>query len=97
MIVILMDSAIAQRIWCEICDWTLRPGTSLEQHNFGLVHRTLLEAVARLPPGKFQDFRDAVTLSSCKKKKFGLKRELRRATSQVSFLFFILIANVFFF
>ncbi len=73
---ILMDSVIAQSLWCEICDWTLRLGKNLEQHNSGLVHRTLLEAVPQLPPGKFQDFRDAVTLSSRKKSKFGFKREL---------------------
>ncbi len=71
-----MDSGIAQGLWCEICDWTLRSGTNLEQYYSGLMHQTLLEVVAQLPPGKFQDFRDAVTLNSCKKKKFGLKREL---------------------
>jgi hypothetical protein len=82
---VLMDSVIAQGLWCEICDWTLWSGTNLEQHNLGLVHRTLLEAVARLPPGKFQDFRVAVTLRSHKKSKFGLKRELLGVASQVSF------------
>jgi hypothetical protein len=92
-----MDSRIAQGIWCEICDWTLRPGTSLEQHNSGLVHRTLLDAVAQLAPGKFLEFRDAVTSSSRKKSKFGLKRELRKAASQVSFFFLIVIANTIFF
>jgi len=97
MIVILMDSTIAQGIWCEVCDWTLRPGTSLEQHNSELVHRTLLEAVVRLPPGKFLEFRDVVTLSSRKKSKFGLKRELPKAASQVSFFFLIVIANIFIF
>jgi hypothetical protein len=76
MTIVLMDSTIAQGIWCEVCDWTFRPSTSLEQHNSGLVHRTLLEAIARLPPGKFLEFKDAVTLSSHKKNKFGLKREL---------------------
>jgi hypothetical protein len=85
MTVVLMDSRIAQGIWCEICDWTLRPGTSLEQHNSGLVHRTLLDAITRLAPGKFLEFRDAVTSNSRKKSKFGLKRELRKAASQVSF------------
>jgi len=85
MIVVLMDSRIAQGIWCEICDWTLRPGTSLEQHNSKLVHRTLFDAVAWLAPGKFLEFRDAVTSSSRKKSKFGLKRELWKAASQVSF------------
>jgi hypothetical protein len=92
-----MDSTIAQGIWYEVCDWTLRPGTSLEQHNSGLVHRTLLEAVARLPPDKFMEFRDAITLSSRKKSKFGLKRELQKAASQVSFFFLIVIANIFLF
>jgi hypothetical protein len=82
-----MDSVIAQGLWCEICDWTLRPSTNLEQHNSGLVHRTLLEAMARLSPGKFQDFRDVVTLSRRKKSKFGLKRELLGAASYVSFFF----------
>jgi len=89
-----MDSRIAQGIWCEICDWTLQPGTNLEQHNSRLVHRTLLDAVARLAPGKFLEFRDAVTSRSRKKSKFALKRELRKAAAQVSFfLFLIVIAN----
>jgi len=92
-----MDLRIAQGIWCEICDWTLRPGTSLEQHNSGLVHRTLLDAVARLAPGKFLEFRDAMTSNSRKKNKFGFKQELRKAASQVSFFFLIVIANTFFF
>jgi hypothetical protein len=77
-----MDSRIAQGIWCEICDWILRTGTSLEQHNSELVHRTLLDAVARLAPCKFLEFRDAVTSNSRKKSKFGLKQELRKAASQ---------------
>jgi hypothetical protein len=53
---VFMDSVIAQGLWCEICDWALRLGTNLEQHNSGLVHRTLFEAVTRLPPIKFQEF-----------------------------------------
>ncbi len=97
MIVVLMDSRIAQGIWCEICDWTLRSRTSLEEHNSGLVHRTLLDAVARLALDKFLEFRDAVISSSRKKSKFALKRELRKAASQVSFFFFLIdIANTFF-
>jgi hypothetical protein len=92
-----MDSRIAQGIWCEICDWTLRSRTSLEEHNSGLVHRTLLDAVARLALDKFLEFRDAVISSSRKKSKFALKRELRKAASQVSFFFFLIdIANTFF-
>ncbi len=93
---VFMDSVITQGLWCEICDWALRPGTNLEQHNSGLVHRTLLEAVARLAPVKFQEFRDEVTLNGRKKSKFGLQRELLGATSQVSF-FLIVIANFYFF
>jgi hypothetical protein len=88
--VVLMDSRIAQGIWCEICDWTLLPGTCLEEHNSGLVHRTLLDAVARLAPDKFLEFRDAMISTSGKKSKFALKRELRKAASQVSFFFFFL-------
>ncbi len=86
---VLMNSRIAQGIWCEICDWTLQPGTNLEQHNSGLVHRTLLDAVVRLTLGKFLEFRDAVTSSSRKKSKFALKRELRKAAAQVSFFSFL--------
>ncbi len=85
-----MDSRIAQGIWCEICDWTLLPGTCLEEHNSGLVHRTLLDAVARLAPDKFLEFRDAMISTSRKKSKFALKRDLRKAASQVSFFFFFL-------
>jgi hypothetical protein len=53
------------------------------------VHRTLLDAVARLAPGKFLEFRDAVTSSSRKKSKFALKRELQKAAAQVSFFSFL--------
>jgi hypothetical protein len=58
-----MDPVIAQGLWCEICDWTFRLGTNLEQHNLKLVHRTLLEAVARLALVKFQEFRDMAILN----------------------------------
>jgi hypothetical protein len=68
MAVVLMDSRIAQGILCEICDWTLLPGSCLEEHNSGLVHRTLVDAVARLALDKFLEFRDAVISSSRKKK-----------------------------
>jgi hypothetical protein len=61
----------------------------LEQHNSGLVHRTLLDAVARLAPGKFLEFRDAMTSNSRKKSKFALKRELRKAAAQVNFFSFL--------
>jgi hypothetical protein len=92
-----MGSRIAQGIWCEICDWTLRSRTSLEEHNSGLVHRTLFDAVARLALDKFLEFRDAVISTSRKKSKFALKRELRKAASQVSFFFFLIdIANTLF-
>jgi hypothetical protein len=96
MTTIFMDSVITQGLWCEICDWALRPGTNLEQHNSGLVHGTLLEAVARLALVKFQEFKDEVTLNGRKKSKFGLQRELLGDTSQVS-LFLIVIANILFF
>jgi hypothetical protein len=48
-----MDSVLALGHRCEVCDWTLRPGTDLEQHNSGLVHRTLLDAFERLTPDMF--------------------------------------------
>ncbi len=89
MTVVFMDSRIAQGIWCKICNWTFQPGTNLEQHNSGLVHRTLLDAVARLAPGKFLEFKDAVTSNSRKKSKFALKQELRKAAAQVSFFSFL--------
>jgi hypothetical protein len=64
---------------CDICAWTLLPGTDLEQHNSGLVHRTLLDAFARLTPEEFNGFRDTV-ISNCRKKgKFRLKQELKAA------------------
>jgi hypothetical protein len=93
---LFMDSVIAQGLWCEICDWALWSGTNLEQHNSGLMHQTLLEAVARLAPIKFQEFRDEVILNGRKKSKFGLQRELLGATSQVNF-FLIVITNILFF
>ncbi len=93
-----MDSRIAQGILCEICDWTLLPSSCLEEHNSGLVHRTLFDAVARLAPDKFLEFRDAMISSSRKKSKYALKWELRKAASQVSFFFFLTdIANTLFF
>jgi hypothetical protein len=39
----------------------------LEQHNSELIHRTLLKAIARLTPDKFQEFRDALILNSRKR------------------------------
>ncbi len=87
MTVVLMDSRIAQGILWEICDWTLLSGSCLEEHNSGLVHRTLLDAVARLASDKFLEFRDAVISSSRKKSKYALKQELRKAASQVNFFF----------
>jgi hypothetical protein len=80
-----MKSAEGHR--CEICAWTLRAGTDLEQHNSGLIHRTLLEAFARLTPERFEGFRDSVILKGSKRKgskrgkggKFCLKQELRAA------------------
>jgi len=51
-----MDSVATQGPRCEICAWTLRSNTNLEQHNSGLVHRTLLEALGRLTLDKFQAF-----------------------------------------
>jgi hypothetical protein len=58
-----MDSMAAQAPWCEVCAWTLRPSTDLEQHNLGFVHRTLMEAFARLTADKFQEFQDVVILN----------------------------------
>jgi hypothetical protein len=93
-----MDSRIAQGILCKICDWTLLPGSCLEEHNSGLLHRTLLDAIARLMPDKFLEFRDVVISNSRKKSKYALKWELQKATSQVSFFFFFTdIANTLFF
>jgi len=93
-----MDSKIAQGILCEICDWTLLSGLCLEEHNSGLVHRTLLDAVMWLAPDKFLEFRDAMISSSRKKSKYALKRELRKVASQVNFFFFLTdIANTLFF
>ncbi len=98
MTVVFMDSRIARGIFCEVCDWTLLPGSSLEEHNSGLVHRTLLDALARLAPDKFLEFRNAVISRSRKKSKYALKRELRKAASQVSFFFFLTdIANTLFY
>ncbi len=78
-----MDSVPARGHRCEVCDWTFRPGTDLEQHNSGLVHRTLLDAFERLTPDRFQAFRDAVISTARTRGKYQLKRELR-AAPQVS-------------
>ncbi|CAM6002702.1 unnamed protein product [Sphagnum balticum] len=88
-----MDSVAAHAPWCEVCAWTLRPGTDMEQHNSGLVHRTLTEATARLTADKFQEFRDAVVLHGRKKGKWRLKQELREASSHVSLHFGINILS----
>jgi hypothetical protein len=85
---VAMDSVAAQAHRCEVCAWTLRPGTDLEQHNTGLIHRTLMEAFARLTADKFQEFRDAVILNGRKKGKSRLKQELRGAASSQVSLFF---------
>jgi hypothetical protein len=68
-----MDSVVAQGPRCEICAWTLRSSTDLEQHNSGLVHQILLEAFGRLTLDKFQAFQDAVILNSRKRNKLHLK------------------------
>ncbi|CAK9236897.1 unnamed protein product [Sphagnum troendelagicum] len=74
-----MDSMAAKGPKCEICAWTLRSGTDLEQHNLRLVHRTLVEAFGQLTLNKFQVFQDAVIFNGHKRGKFELKQELRGA------------------
>jgi hypothetical protein len=44
-----------------------------------LIHRTLLEASARLTPERFEGFCDSVILKGSKRGKFRLKQELRAA------------------
>jgi len=51
-----MDSVPTRGHRCEVCNWTLRPGTDFEQHNSRLVHRTLFDAFEHLTPDKFQTF-----------------------------------------
>jgi len=79
MTTVTMDSVATQGLKCEICAWTFRLGTDLEQHNLGLVHQTLLEAFRRWTLDKFQAFRNTVILNGCKKNKLHLKQELRGA------------------
>jgi len=81
---VAMDLVATQGPRCEICAWTLRSSTDFEQHNLGLIHRTLLEAFGRLTFNKFQGFRDAVILNGRKRSKFQFKQELRGAALHVS-------------
>jgi len=64
---------------CDICAWTLRPGTDVEQHNSGLLHRTLLDASARLTPEEFGRFRQRVALDGPKKGRTRLKQVIKQA------------------
>jgi hypothetical protein len=70
---------------CDTCAWTFWPCTDVDQHNFGLLYRTLLDAFARLTP-EFQRFRDMVISNSSKKGKSRLKQELK-STPQVGLPF----------
>ncbi len=65
-----MDSVLARGHRCEVCDWTLRPGTDLEQHNSELVHRTLLDTFERLTPDRCPAFRDVVISTACMRGKY---------------------------
>jgi hypothetical protein len=62
---------------CDICAWTLRPGTDVEQHNSGLLHRTLLDASARLTPKEFGRFHQRVALDGPKKGRTRLKQVIK--------------------
>jgi len=64
---------------CDICAWTLRPGTDVEQHNFGLLHQTLLDASARLTPEEFRRFHQRVALDGPKKGRTRLKQVIKQA------------------
>jgi hypothetical protein len=62
---------------CDTCAWTFRPGTDVDQHNSGLLHRTLLDAFARLTPEEFQRFCDMAISNGSKKGRSRLKQELK--------------------
>ncbi|CAM6054105.1 unnamed protein product [Sphagnum tenellum] len=64
---------------CDICTWTLNPGTDIEQHNSGLLHRTLLDAFARLTPEEFGRFCQRVALDGPKKGRTCLKQVIKQA------------------
>jgi hypothetical protein len=81
---VTMDSMAAQGPRCEICAWTLWSSTDLEQHNSGLVHRTLLESFGWLTLDKFQAFQDVMIFNGHKRGKLQLKQELRGVALQVS-------------
>jgi hypothetical protein len=69
---------------CDICAWTLRPGTDVEQHNSGLLHRTLLDASARFTPEEFGRFRKRVALDGPKKGRTRLKQVIKQALKAAS-------------
>ncbi len=64
---------------CDICAWTLQPGTDVKQHNSRLLHRTLLDAFARLTPEEFGRFRQRVALDGPKKGRTRLKQVFKQA------------------
>jgi hypothetical protein len=71
---------------CDTCTWSFRLGTDVDQHNFRLLHRTLLDAFARLTPEEFQRFHDMVISNGSKKGRSRLKQELK-GTPQVELPF----------
>ncbi|CAK9866958.1 unnamed protein product [Sphagnum jensenii] len=71
---------------CDTCAWILRPGTDVKQHNFGLLHRTLLDASTRLTPKEFGRFRERVALDGPKKGRTCLKQVLKVAPQLTSWL-----------
>jgi hypothetical protein len=64
---------------CDTCAWSLRPGTDVDQHNSGLLHRTLLDASARLTPEEFGRFRERVALDGPRKGRTRLKQVFKQA------------------
>jgi hypothetical protein len=65
---------------CDTCTWILRLGTDVDQHNSGLLLRTLLlDAFARLTPEEFQGFHDKVISNGSKKNRSRFKQELKVA------------------
>jgi hypothetical protein len=87
---------VAEGHRCDTCAWTFRVGTDVDQHNSGLLHRTLLDASAHLMPEEFGRFRERVTLDGPKKGRTRLKQVLK-AASQLwlpfsTLMFFILMS-----
>ncbi len=64
----MAPSSRANSYYCELCDKTLVPGASFEEHKVGAIHRGLMEVSGKMTRCQFQVFREDLKVGCCKQK-----------------------------